>query len=81
MHAKAVVVDDELAMVGSANLDGRSLFINYEMMSAFYDRQAVRGFARWGERRRQESRPYVAQSPSIVRELAEGLLLWLAFQL
>lgn len=81
MHAKAVVVDDELAMVGSANLDGRSLFINYEMMSAFYDRKAVRGFARWGERRRQESRPYVAQSPSIVRELAEGLLLWLAFQL
>lgn len=44
MHAKAVVVDDELALAGSANLDGRSLFINYEMMLAFYDRKAVQGF-------------------------------------
>ncbi|MDR1934618.1 MAG: phospholipase D-like domain-containing protein, partial [Candidatus Accumulibacter sp.] len=38
VHAKAVLVDDDLALVGSANLDGRSLFLNYEMMIAFYDR-------------------------------------------
>jgi hypothetical protein len=25
--------------------------------------------------------PYVARSPGMARELAEGLLLWLAFQL
>ena len=81
MHAKAVVVDEELAMAGSANLDGRSLFINYEMMVAFYDRRAVRGFARWGEQRQQECSPYVVQVPGVMRELAEGLLLWLAFQL
>lgn len=35
IHAKAVLVDDELALAGSANLDGRSLFLNYEMMIAF----------------------------------------------
>lgn len=80
-HAKAVVVDDELALAGSANLDGRSLFINYEMMVAFYDRKAVHGFSRWVERRRQETVPYVVQRPGVVREVAEGLLLWLAFQL
>ncbi len=42
IHAKAVMIDDELALAGSANLDGRSLFLNYELMIAFYDRKAVR---------------------------------------
>ena len=81
VHAKAVLIDDELALAGSANLDGRSLFLNYEMMVAFYDRKAVRGFARWVDARRQESVLYVVRRPGMVREVAEGLLLWLAFQL
>ena len=81
LHAKAVLFDDELALAGSANLDGRSLFLNYEMMVAFYDRKAVRAFARWVTARQQESLSYVAQRPGIIRELAEGLLLWVAFQL
>jgi cardiolipin synthase len=81
VHAKAVLVDDELALVGSANLDGRSLFLNYEMMIAFYDRRAVADFARWAESRRGECAPYVFRRPGLAREIAEGLLLWLAFQL
>ena len=81
LHAKAVLIDDELALAGSANLDGRSLFLNYEMMVAFYDRKAVRAFARWITARQHEALPYVARRPGIVRELGEGLLLWLAFQL
>jgi cardiolipin synthase len=81
VHAKAVLVDDELALVGSANLDGRSLFLNYEMMIAFYDRQAVVNFARWVESRRKECRPYLHRRPGRMRKMAEGLLLWLAFQL
>ena len=31
LHAKAVVVDDQLAVIGSANMDMRSLFLNYEV--------------------------------------------------
>ena len=80
-HSKAVLVDDELALVGSANLDGRSLFLNYEMMVAFYDQPAVAGFARWVESRRAECTPYLCRRPGLAREIAEGLLLWLAFQL
>ncbi len=49
LHAKVVVVDDQLALAGSANLDLRSLFLNYELMVAFYEpcrRRAVRGLDR-----------------------------------
>ena len=37
MHAKALLVDDELALVGTANLDVRSLRLNYETNLAVYD--------------------------------------------
>ncbi len=34
MHQKCVLVDDGLAMIGSTNLDNRSLHLNFEMMLA-----------------------------------------------
>jgi cardiolipin synthase len=37
MHAKALIVDDEVAMMGSANLDVRSLRLNYETNLLIYD--------------------------------------------
>ena len=38
MHAKAMVVDDRLGVVGSANWDFRSLYSNYETLLTAYDR-------------------------------------------
>ena len=81
LHAKAVVVDDQLALAGSANLDLRSLFLNYEMMVAFYEPIDVRRFAAWIEHERGAAARFEAREPSLPRDLVEGLLLWLAFQL
>lgn len=80
-HAKAIVIDDELALIGTANLDGRSLFLNYELMLAIYDAADVGRIAAWIEARREEAMPYEAQAPGFWRDIGEGLLLWLAFQL
>jgi cardiolipin synthase len=81
MHAKMVVTDDVLALVGTANLDTRSLFLNYEVMCAFHKAVDVRRFADWFDRERQTARPYVATAPGLIPDIAEGMLLWLGFQL
>jgi cardiolipin synthase len=81
IHAKAVVVDDAIALVGSANLDARSLFLNFELMVAFYEPGHVRSLAGWIDRQASGASRYVAHPPGLLRDLAEGLVLWLAFQL
>ncbi len=81
MHAKAVVIDGEVAFVGSANLDQRSLFLNYEMMIAFYEENDVQRFSAWVANRMHDATPYRPRKPKIWQEIAEGMLLWLAFQL
>jgi cardiolipin synthase A/B len=81
IHAKAVVVDDAIALVGSANLDQRSLFLNFELMVAFYESEDTRRFADWIDRQASDASRYVARPPGLLRDLAEGLVLWLAFQL
>lgn len=40
-HGKAVVIDDNLAMVGSANLTPRSFYINHEVGLVFSDKKMV----------------------------------------
>jgi cardiolipin synthase len=81
IHAKAVLIDDDLALVGSANLDERSLFINYELMVAFYDPSVVQRFSRWIELQRSRATNYRPRRPGLARELLEGLVRWVAFQL
>lgn len=81
VHAKAVVIDAQLALAGSANLDERSLFLNYELMVAFFDPTEVERFAHWIGRHRATAERYRGQRPGLVREMGEGLVRWLAFQL
>jgi cardiolipin synthase len=41
MHSKVVLVDDHWAMVGSANLDNRSLHLNFEVGCMLHDKAPV----------------------------------------
>ena len=81
MHAKLAVIDDILALAGSANLDSRSLFLNYELMMAFHDTAAVARFTDWFEHERSDAQRYVLQQPGFIGDVADGLVLWLGFQL
>ncbi len=81
IHAKAVVVDEALALSGSVNLDSRSLLLNYELMVAFYAPDDIRRFGSFMEEHRKTADRYVARQRGLLRDLIEGLLLWLAFQL
>jgi cardiolipin synthase len=81
IHAKAIVIDDAVALCGSANLDSRSLFLNFEMMVAFYGQLEIAWLAAWITARAAEGTPYVAREPSLAVDLAEGLVRVVGFQL
>ncbi len=81
LHAKLAVIDEQLALAGSANLDSRSLFLNYELMMAFHEPADVQGFADWFRREKQSARLYTLRKPGLLRDVAEGMVLWVGFQL
>lgn len=41
IHSKVIIVDDLLATVGSANLDMRSFYSNFELTSVMYSKSAI----------------------------------------
>ncbi|MDW3687396.1 phospholipase D-like domain-containing protein [Cupriavidus sp. CV2] len=60
LHAKHVTIDDEVAMVGSTNMDIRSFALNAEAALVIYDRDVV-------ARMRQIQQRYLANSEQVVR--------------
>ncbi|VTU38695.1 Major cardiolipin synthase ClsA [Variovorax sp. PBS-H4] len=80
-HAKAVVVDEQLALCGSINLDMRSLLLNHEAAVVFYGAEQIDWLAQWIETTASAGETYRARRPGLVRDVAEGLLLTIAFQL
>ena len=55
VHSKLFYVDDHYAQIGSANLDARSLRLNFEMNLEIYDRDVVTELAQHFERIRGRS--------------------------
>lgn len=47
LHAKVVIFDDDLAIIGSANMDMRSLFLNYELSLFVWSPEEVGRVAAW----------------------------------
>ena len=80
-HAKAVVFDHTLGLAGSVNLDSRSLLLNYECAVVFYGRDEINWLANWIEALIPKTALFDCRRPSLARDLCEGLLLTVAYQL
>lgn len=81
VHAKAIVFDDVLAVSGSPNLDSRSLLLNYESAFVFYSAHDVGWLADWISALLPTATPFQNRAPGLWRDLAEGLLLAVGYQL
>jgi cardiolipin synthase len=81
MHGKAVVFDETLAISGSVNLDSRSLLLNYECAVVFYGALEIAWLAQWIQSLIPEARAFDYRPPGLLRDIGEGLLLTVAYQL
>lgn len=81
IHAKLFIFDGQLALNGSANLDVRSLFLNFELMSVFYHPQQLDWLASWAAALKADAIPYQADQPGLLKRNLEGLVSLLSFQL
>lgn len=84
LHSKTLIVDESMASVGTANLDSRSLFINWEVAAFVHDGRFARRAAETFDRdmarcHRLTAAEYAARTPlrraaaSCARLLAEEL--------
>ncbi len=74
LHAKTMVVDRELAVIGSANVDNRSFRLNFEIVAAIYGEEAADYLAEEFEEDLEKARevlPRDLASRSRIRVLGE----------
>lgn len=77
LHAKALLVDDSLAIIGSANFDMRSLFLNYETGLLIYSPAEIEQIDLWIKNIARDCRPGVG-AVGVVRDLSEGVARMMA---
>ncbi len=73
-HAKLMIIDDHVAVVGSANFDLRSLLYNYELSIFLYSGSDVHVLTNWYAERYEKAAIYEIHRSSWVRESIEGIL-------
>ena len=61
MHAKTMIIDDSVALIGTANLDNRSFRLNFEVAAAIYDSRVVGQLAKRFAADRAASKPFPAR--------------------
>lgn len=72
LHSKALIVDDRVGLLGSANFDLRSLFVNFEIGIALYSEGDVRAMRVWAGELVRDSIEY---RPDLARRRWFGDLL------
>ena len=58
LHAKTMVIDETVGVIGTANLDNRSFRLNFEIAAAFYDKDIIARLARRFEEDRAVCKPF-----------------------
>lgn len=73
MHSKAVIVDDHIGLLGSANFDLRSLFVNFEIGVVVHTKPEVLAMKAWARTQAESCREFVLR-PQRPHRLLMGLL-------
>jgi cardiolipin synthase len=73
LHAKAILFDNVGGMVGSVNLDNRSLFLNYEVVTFVYSKHFIESTEAWMEKLMQHASRGM-KKPSKFREAVENMM-------
>ena len=80
LHAKAILFDNDGVMLGSVNLDNRSLFLNYEVATFVYSDKVIKDIELWMQRLLSNSSTGIKEV-SAPRRILENLMRVLAPQL
>jgi len=73
LHAKAILFDDVGGMIGSVNIDNRSLFLNYEIVTFAYSPQLIDSIESWMKKLMENSTQGMKQ-PTKLREAVENMM-------
>jgi len=73
LHAKAILFDDMGGMIGSVNIDNRSLFLNYEIVTFAYSAQLIDSIELWMQELMENSTRGMKQ-PTKLREAVENMM-------
>lgn len=73
LHAKAILFDNLGAMVGSVNIDNRSLFLNYEIVSFAYSEAFIESIELWMNGLMKNSTKGM-KKPGKAREAVENMM-------
>lgn len=72
LHAKLTIIDQQVMIIGSANIDYRSLFINHEVVNLIYSKSLIMEMQAWTETLLTDSLLYDPGSHKL-RKLFENL--------
>jgi cardiolipin synthase len=73
IHAKAILIDQKGVMMGSANIDQRSLFLNYEVISFIYSEKIIAASEKWMKMLLEQCRGSM-EPASRFRQMGENLM-------
>ncbi len=73
LHAKAILIDRTGGMIGSVNLDNRSLFLNYEIVTFAYSETLIKQIESWMLELMEHASSQL-KAPSKPREALENVM-------